>query len=90
MFNACNEIPNIRNPLLFFSRLLTIKATFVEELTGVNVTAEATVNIYVMRGSIKLTTVYGFPEFYEGEDVVIKVWVTVDLFAVFCEYKYAL
>jgi len=56
----------------------------------VNVTAEATVNIYVMRGSIKLTTVYGFPEFYEGEDVVIKVWVTVDLFAVFCEYKYAL
>ena len=48
-----------------------------------NVTAEATVNIYVMRGSIKLTTVYGFPEFYEGEDVVIKVWVTVDLFAVF-------
>jgi len=54
-------------------REVTIRATLVEEVTGMKVTAEASVRVWVFSAYFSLETVYGVAEFYQGEDIAVRV-----------------
>jgi len=58
---------------LMLYREVTLRATLVEEVTGMKVIAEATVHVWVFGASLSLATVYGPAEFYQGEDIVVRV-----------------
>jgi len=66
-------------------REVTLRAILVEEVTGMKVTAEASVHVWVFSASLSLATVYGLPEFYQGEDIVVRVCFTCAV-SVFVRY----